>query len=290
MVLFLQKGLTEKYLSDTTMNNQNGERKIVACYIDGKWGLKDEDGKIIWEPNNLLSIFLDHTNKNVPVGAYVKYQYPDKNLVMVSSDSGTNLDQVIVPKETRWQVFYNNDGQLDIISCDSVADIKLIGKQGYMNAVDVLNKVCSAFVNPDYATSARCLGSDVSSIDKIELHEMDLCYNSHERFPYMDGAFFKDVKQLLDNNCIKCKGSVWLASRVFYLADATSIFWESYYFGVRVLFHNKNVGNSYLYKVEHNGKTEIKYEERGIRPVISLKPDIKIIGGIGTKEEPFIIT
>ena len=52
---------------------------------------------------------------------------------------------------------------MQIISENDVTNGKLLyltGKVGYNNSVGMLNSFCSNYVNPTYATSGRCVGSN----------------------------------------------------------------------------------------------------------------------------------
>jgi len=241
--------------------------------------------------------------ESIPVGSYIKYQPSSTSCTVLAEDSGYENNQTYNPSTiTSWKVFKNNNGQLDIISSESVGDLTLQGITGYAKAVDTLNKMCSSYVNSTYADNGRCLGyiesSSVGTIDE-QTYPFTYEYTYKHDFPYSDEYFRKD--QTVINTKVEDidlayyyplrhkEGHIWLASRsVLAIKNLKNNGGTS--FSVRGLSSSGSQNDSTLYYFDLDGSTNSNMQTKGIRPVISLKPRIKITGGEGTKDNPYTIS
>jgi len=240
-------------------------------------------------------------NNNVAIGAYIAYMPSSTSYKVYETDTGDyNEDgdtadyQEFNPSQTTlWRVMYNNNGQLDIVSADSVGDLSLYGATGYAKAVDTLNNLGNAYVNTTYATSGRHIGSTSESVGTINTTTYPLTVeNTYSQdnigLPYHDTLYEIDVNQLKNNNMLHSSGYTWLASRNFYRGTGESCF------RIYCIHANGNVIESnYLYVVETpvwGGDVSSQAKSYGVRPVVSLKSEIRITGGSGTSADPYTIS
>ena len=234
--------------------------------------------------------------KEIVAGEYIAYQPTSTEYIVSGGDSGTESDQVFDPSSiTSWKIFNSlrddDDDHIEIISAESVGNLTLTGRDGYIYAIDTLNRLCSDYVNTTYATSGRCLGygNGVGVIDesKYPLTFEETATNGNNGFPYVDSYNTKDISRL--NKAVggeyplRVSGTVWLASRGWYTFGALSGFF------VRCVDADGGVGKVDLYKSYSNGGFDTNSAVFGVRPVISLKSGIRIVGGDGTSENPYQI-
>ena len=240
----------------------------------------------------------DHTLyakwNGIEVGAYIAYQPTSTEYTVPSSDSGSGINQVFNPSSvTSWKVLRSaTDGDcLEIISAESIGDLKLTGKTGYIYAIDTLNRLCSAYVNPTYATSGRCLGykAGAGTIDesKYPITWEETYTNGNKGFPYTDGQNGEDIRLMNtkngENYPLRVSGTVWLASRSLGTSSSYSGF------NVRRVDAGGNVGSLNLYQSYSGGGVNTISPVYGVRPIITLKSGIRIVGGDGTSENPYQI-
>lgn len=277
----------------------NGTKK----YDDGQniTPTKDLNLYALWEE----SVVETYPIKDIPVGAYVKYDLSSNPTVTVLGTdsglgSGDSNNQYFYPSqyENGWKVMYNNNGQLDIVSAESVGDLKLQGADGYARAVYTLNTLCSGYVN-DLATSGRSLGSTKNwlnetvtkdtadstksagiidtSDSQYPLTHANTYTNGNKGYPYNDELYKQampvDSSGYLISELRHTSGNVWLASRCLSTSSSSSIF------GMRYVTTSGGVNNLSVYGAGSSGSTNPYSNSRGVRPVISLDSGLKVISG-----------
>ena len=232
--------------------------------------------------------------KEILAGEYIAYQPTSTEYIVSGEDSGTESDQVFDPSSiTSWKIFKSptEASDIEIISAESVGDLTLKGKDGYIYAVDTLNRLCSAYVNSTYATSGRCLGynAGAGTIDesKYPITFEETVTNGNNGFPYVDSHNSGDMRIINtangENYPLRVSGTVWLASRILNTNSRYSNF------GVRYVSADGNVNNYYLYQSYSDGGFITNSPVCGVRPIITLKSGIRIVGGDGTSENPYQI-
>lgn len=217
------------------------------------------------------------------------YTPSNATVTVLGTESGADIDQTFTTSNYMygWKVFKNNSGQLDIISAESVGTLRLQGAVGYAKAVYTLNKMSEGYVNPTYATSGRSLGyKDGSSIEILDINTYPL-NGEGSGLPYSD-SYYSDDKTIVNtsiNGEFPLRQTIrdtWLASRYKFKSSGQN----SYYYTIRYL--DINGGNSY-YQLYRPDKTEDIAASYGVRPVISLKSELTIIGGDGTQANPYVL-
>ena len=192
-----------------------------------------------------------------------------------------------------WVVLKNTNGQLEIISKNSVGTITLDGMNGYANAVKILNDKAKEYLNYNYATSARSIGANSKSIEQIDTNIYPVTYAAArtQTLPYHDTYHTDDVSIIANNSALQHgttntynnNGYVWLASRDLLADDEFSEF------SVRVLGSSGNVLLDDIFFESSNNDVNSYSASCGVRPVITLRSDLRIISGAGTQANPYIL-
>lgn len=229
------------------------------------------------------------------VGDYIKY------------DSGTNGEIVC-------RVLYPTSSEygLQIISDKSVKTVRLgtddadwnKGKTVYNNAIETLNNEAEAYINPEYAIDARCVGSiptvgttgNFIQKDKGTETTLILPPSTWESYikpsDWLDddtGCFDTDENYITDEiqmksiNIYDIDEEYWLASRSVHANDT------SCHFYIRFVDMDGGSNSFSVCGISNDGFLNAYLGEKSLRPCISLRTDIKIIGGNGSKESPYII-
>ncbi len=188
-----------------------------------------------------------------------------------------------------WVVLRNKDGQLEIISKESVGDVTLSGAEGYANAVSILNNKAQQYLNANYAVGARSVGATEDSIGQINTTQYPLTFAAAREqgvLPYSDTYTTYDQGIIEKSTALQhTSGNVWLASRYMH-AYAPS---TSSKFGVKYFGPAGNASGLYLFVANSDSSTSSNTYSLGVRPVITLRPDMEIIGGSGLQSDPYRI-
>ncbi len=187
-----------------------------------------------------------------------------------------------------WVVLRNSTGQLEIISKESVGDVTLGGAEGYANAVSILNSKAKEYINYNYAVSARSVGSTVDSIEQIDTTQYPLTYEAGNAagmvLPYQDTYYLDDTTIIANNANLKhSSGNVWLASRILGTNSSYS------YFNVHNLYSSGTAYNVSLFAAGSGGDVDSFVYSLGFRPVVTLRADLRVIGGSGTQADPYVL-
>ena len=229
-------------------------------------------------------------------GDYVRYAVPEKTFTMTTEQTGYTSEQTYNTGDYTglWQVLYNDaEHGLQIISANDVTNGKnlyLNGKEGYNNSVGTLNSFCSNYVNPTYATSGRCVGSNPTrpegtkelysgSYNYIGLYANDLIKDDTEYesdFNALKGATHQNTDGIWNIN-----KEYWLASR--YVSSTTSR--TDVY--VRFMYAAGTANHNPLWFVRSSGSTTPYSSNSAVRVVITLKSGIKTSDGTGGSGSPY---
>ena len=188
-----------------------------------------------------------------------------------------------------WVVLRNNTGQLEIISKESVGAVTLGGAEGYANAVSILNSKAKEYINYNYAVSARSVGSTVDSIEQIDTTQYPLTYEATNavagQLPYTDEYYLDDQTIIANNSALRhSSGQVFLASRYARTTDNSHTA-----FGMHLLKADATGNGGILYGAYMSGGTSSSDNTFGVRPVVTLRADLRVIGGSGTQADPYVL-
>ena len=178
----------------------------------------------------------------------------------------------------------NNDpfsNKVEIVSLKTLENIKLIGKNDYINAIDILNKKSQKYLG-NLAIGARSVGSDPSNPNNYSVIPSNyVIWNTKD---FLDNSIEKkSINQTTHEiDCAKMKslkgGSIYYVDKPYWLASRNSQSYESY---TRFYVHNVNydtdndLKNSILrlYSDRREGKTGIT---RGLRVILAFSPKQKV--------------
>ena len=199
-----------------------------------------------------------------------------------------------------FRVLYN-DGTygLQIISAGNVEDITLgessweVGRDSYNSAIATLNQKAEKYATSSpYALDGRCVGSvpTVSSDGKFNAKNTENV-GPFKNFQFTPSSNIQGINSMkdTDTNYITDRtamqavgGNMWTTGKWYWLAsrNVNSSSSDCDFF-VRAVDTSGNFGSNYLCHVHHDviivwgGKSL----EAGLRPCISLRSDVKVVGG-----------
>lgn len=259
--------------------------------------------------NNIVETSNNNTNKEeyttllkdvAKIGDYVDYEPIEENFTMSSEETGES-DKSFQTSDYKngWKIIYNDtDNGLQIISSRGItSSFSLSGKFGYNNAVDTLNNFCNHYANnKDFAVSGRCLGSNPKETKDNSTTEEHF---SAGAMKLADEYYKTDIEILKQNSSLHSLGeNTILASR--YKGEQGGLF--KYCLrsidsngnlkedSMNLCFTAKTLETEQGVKQFYSMDTNTGYSITGYtRAVITLKQDVKVKGGDGTKDNPYIL-
>lgn len=230
----------------------------------------------------------------------------------IEYDSGTNgkiMCRVLYPADSEYglQIITNNSVEEIALSMETGSFEE--AKQLYNSIIENLNNKAETYINSEYATDARCVGSiptieEGTFIDKDKVTETTVTlpptlpegqssstwwtnYKRPDGWENDDtGCYGSDTNYTIDQTQMQSAGilatgeSYWLASHG---VDSNS---ANVNFRVRYIGISGGLFSSYLCAVDNDGTTRVNPDESkyGFRPCILLSTDIKVTGGDGENE------
>ena len=290
---------------------ENSEDKDMATLVttEGGYRIKVQN---IWNINKV--------EIGMNIGDYVKYEFKDGTYT-IEEDRIGNVSEVIVYAD------YNEDTEWRVIDVDSITgqvkivptnltnlNLKLLGENGYNNAVKTLNELCNElFSNDELHSTARSINLD--DIEKISSNINSIKgsdYGSQKEYemasiPYvaiqekqnsMQTNFYKGSKNDKLNaiqtyysgevlfkrekyNGIIPKGNYWLSSRSINNTDETA---EYIINNMNSTNDNININGFSLY----NSAGTSEENSYSILPIVILQ-NISIVNGNGEQYSPYEI-
>ena len=226
--------------------------------------------------------------RKLKTGDYIKYNTG----VTSVGENGVVICRVLYDSTSEYGV--------QIITDKNITNVTLGGKDwatgrdSYNNAIATLNNEAGKYLNKAYATDARCVGSVPTNQNGTFINK-----NSENAGPVTlefissaEGANnMKDTdtnyetdKAQLESLNISTTGKYYcLASRYVFSDPSACVFCVNY------VFSDGEWDSECLCRVQSDGSTYGYSETYGLRPCFSLKSDIKITGGNGTSDEPYIM-
>lgn len=237
-------------------------------------------------------------NGEIKVGDYFEYKiknYKNDGLYIVSSEkSGYTEEQHYDVKsyQGEWRVLYNgiDENGLQIVSCENVlgdesnGTLSLMGKEGYNNAVEILNNMAGNYIEEEYAQSARSLGSNpadtqnsignvITIKDVKEQLSSAIVWDLVQDEKWLDENYKYDETQLANFKTERYKVDIFYASRYIY---------KGYHYGgdadfcVRKYYYSNAVVSNETAVINNNGNYEKKVTSGGLIPVIRLRENIQV--------------
>ncbi len=209
-----------------------------------------------------------------------------------------------------WQVLYNDtEHGLQIISADDVTNgnIFYLGngdsitgkgnetkmKTGYNNSINTLNAFCANYVNPSYAISGRCVGSNPTNPADatVEYETLPFEYkgSTASGCKKLDNNYLADYNAMKEISTIENPNGIHNIGKYYWLASRNVVFDGGYkYFYLRAVATEGNVENgNFFWRLDSNEGSLMCAIPRCVRPCITLKTDIKTNRGDGTSANPY---
>ena len=163
----------------------------------------------------------------------------------------------------------------------------------YNGAITTLNSAANNYLNTNYAISARSVGTipDNPSADTA-YYSFPSNYNVSYNLRAEDTNYLTDYNQLKKLNLLKADQGYYLASRVIengYNEISSSM--DVLTFSIRVISGSSLRESLYSLAV-YPGNYEtgrMRSDGYACRPVFTLKPGLKVIGGNGTESSPYTL-
>ena len=213
-------------------------------------------------------------------GNYVNYI--DKNRVtrkcVVLYDNSSGYGIQIITMESLENVNIGNDtGSYSSIESDFNTAMT-----SYNYAISTLNSKASNYLNTTYASNARCVGSLPNNKNsQSNFHTFTQFTSAYDgKLRDGDNNYTTDDRQMTTLKIDGIGSEYWLASRK--VSEASDICT----FGIRTM--SESGLNSYIpCGVYSSGSIFSNGCTSGLRAVFTLKPEIKVVGGSGTFNDPY---
>lgn len=239
-------------------------------------------------------------------GDYVIYDVPKKTFTMETKQTGCwNVSQKFDTSTATnmWQVLYNDETYgLEITSSKSVGTLSLgTNKNGewsvhaYNNAVDTLNSMCENYLDTNYASRARSIGSNpFHPADEVTTYHYAENINKTTAFKNNDTCYTTDFDAMqkatnqISTGILGIDIYYFLASR-----DARYSSSEICYYELRGVtetgIYKKSTIGCCAYTDGSYGSGAASVISGGVRPVVKLLDGIIVKSGKGTIDEPYIM-
>ena len=188
---------------------------------------------------------------------------------------------------------FEANGEIQIVTMETVEEVVLansdftIVMNSYNNAINILNDKAEEYNNSTYSNYARSVGSVPNNKDSQSgMHTTQFGGSYSGKLRETDNNYEKDYNKMkvINGGIHKIGTTYWLASRFVEAGPVQSIF------NVRSVGVFGGLENGYLCNVTSDGFARADaVGSRGLRPVFTLKPTIKVTGGNGTEESPYTL-
>lgn len=289
------------YKKANTNDWRVGRQEYFTISEMGEYKIKLVNGNIESEEVSAKATALASTK--LKVGDYVKYiDKTDKNIVLYDKNynvqNGTNYGiQTITSNTTTAKVEIGNGtgaaaNNLAYNSASATAT-----KNSYNNAIKRLNDEAQKYLNTKYESSIRCVGSAPDN----PYSENANMYVAGSKYPHMsnyngtirDGDTNRDIDyQQMRNFEISRPANdqtYWLASRGVWVQYPENSTTAIYFIVYNVWENTGEINDRNICYVTSNALINTRSYSWGIRPVSTLKPEVKVSGGKGTSEDPYIL-
>lgn len=189
-------------------------------------------------------------------------------------------------------VLYNDETNgLQIISANSVETVTLgsssftTSMNSYNSAITTLNEKAEEYnyFGSEYV-EARCVGSNPTNPSAQAGYFTKYSYvSSKYQLRDTDTNYETDYNKMTSLGIAGSNSNYWLASRHVFSFSSYSIFY------VRYVISYGGLTNGNLCRVNSSGDAGANSASCGLRPVFHLKSGIKITGGDGSSENPYVL-
>ena len=233
------------------------------------------------------------------VGEAEYVNYVDNNgntwLCAVLYDSNSPYGVQIITMDDVEQVHVGTD---DYIGMGTELSQLTEARNSYNNCINLFNSTASKYLNTTYATSARSVGSNPSNPNSdpgyFSPKYSYFSQNGHGSYKNSDENYIIDYEQMqklgilsYDNNG---GGGYVLATRYIYETEYYT------YLGVRRVYtydpNNIRITDEVFIHINDNSLSHpftVSHSPENIRAVFTLRSNVKITGGSGTRADPYTL-
>jgi hypothetical protein len=253
--------------------------------------------------------------RDLALGDYFTLVPDSDGYTVLSSDTGYSTDAFINPQElTLWRVVKkNSDGTYDAVSeYISNSKVRFKGKQAYANYPDILKNIAAQYAKSGYTVGTRALGYDGQTLRISNIDDFDVLF---EEYQENYNHYYTPTKNVGVGE--EYQGGI--RGDTLYLKDSQMVsqFYRTYEdYGMLAYQYNSSsheeesicywIPSRYVYEeraslryINYNGTLSfsVVYNENGdatddttcgIRPIITIKANLRIIDGTGNKSQPYI--
>lgn len=294
--------------------NDNTKLKVLYAAVDGKEG----DGKRTCTLNQrgknhetVESEKKSNLTIAATLGDYVKMTPALESFTIDKSISNKANGTVIYPQNLdKWRVIeIKENGEIELVSASIGTEaIYLRGMKDYANLTGILNLLASKYENNKYTVSSRSFGYD----GQIEyLSNIDTLLQFNDPFTSTSKYICKEDTNENSNEAIGCGDMKYLkdvdkVKNALGTLHADSGYYPYYTASRRVRYSPTSVNRLGWYAVEIGYNDEVTSagmingnctnscavapaEVGYLRPIITMKSNLKVISGDGTKDSPYIL-
>lgn len=289
------------YKKANTNDWRVGRQEYFSLYEIGEYKIKLVNGNI--ESDEVSAKVTTLASTKVKAGDYVKYiDKTDKNIVLYDKNyntvNGKNYGiQIITPNPTTAKVEIGNGTGAAANSLAYNSAVSTTTKNSYNNAIKKLNDEAQKYLNTKYESSIRCVGS----VPDNPYSENTNMYVAPSKYPHMsnyngtlkdeDTNREIDYEQMKKLEISKAENNqtYWLASRGVWIQEPEKATIALYFIVYNVWENTGEINDRNICYITSNALINTRSYSWGIRPVSTLKPEVKVSGGKGTSEEPYIL-
>lgn len=220
--------------------------------------------------------------KEIKAGSYVNY---------IDKSNTTRKCVVLYDESSSYGIQIVTEKSVENVTLGYTRNLNL-ALASYNSAVSTLNSKANSYLNENFASSARSVGSvpDNPLLEPTTRYTESSTYFTNYNGLYIQGDnnYETDFNQMKNLGILyETNDRYWLASRKSSQTNSTSGSNTSFniYYVTSANFVS-NVCISIFYSDRSVSHIQHTY---GLRPVFTLKPEVKITGGTGTKNDPYTL-
>ncbi len=291
-----------------------GGKKVTGTYeaptlasqtLGDATGFDIAPSKIAWVNGEKIVGYPLMTDK-VKLGDYVTYASRKVSYIIPKSDTGYGSDQNINPSELNlWRVIKKNiDGTVELVSeYVSEVAVSLKGSLGYQKMIGTLNKIAISYEKDGYTVGSRHMGYDGIAVEnctsnsscnsdegyKIDMNLVETIVGSLQAK--------KKINEKVDGKIVEVASDAeyFLASRSTKFSNGVGVNGNvdnNNYLKGRYIdkYGNDSSQSIYIYSrlPMNESVSEVNFK-KSIRPIVVLSSMIRVSGGNGTENSPWII-
>ncbi len=244
---------------------------------------KTTDGSNKTASCSITVLSADSVNHVLKAGDYV-YYYDKSNtrrICVVLYDASSNYGVQIITMDTVEDVELGNGTNNSSESYNNITDFNR-AMNSYNSAISTLNTRAAAYQNSTYASNARCVGSNPSNINSqggYYTRSEDWFSNYNSKLRNTDQNYEKDWDKMIELKIDGIDKEYWLASRNINHYSGRSEFCIRY----------TDIFSAELCEVRDTEYVSSYSIKKGLRPVFTIRPTVKVTGGNGSENNPYTL-